>query len=92
MSRRLVLLVLAVIVSSMAMIEVRHRSRLLYADLQTLHAERDQLNVEWGRLLLEEGAWSQHRRIEMTARTQLGMQLPSAEDIVVVQPASEGKP
>jgi len=85
MNRRLVLLALAVIITSMAIIEVRHRSRLAYADLQSLQAERDQLNTEWGRLLLEEGAWSQHRRIEETARTKLGMHLPAAEDIVVVR-------
>lgn len=85
MTRRLVILVLALIVSAMAVIEVRHRSRVFYADLQVLQAERDKLNVEWSQLLLEEGAWSQHRRIEVTARTELNMQLPSAEDIVVVR-------
>ena len=46
--------------------------------MQALQAQRDALNVEWGQLLLEEGAWSQHRRVELLARTRIGMSVPGS--------------
>jgi cell division protein FtsL len=90
MRSRLALLALAVVVSATLVVELRHRNRQLYAELQALNAERDALVTEWGRLLLEEGAWSQHRRIEATARARLGMDLPDAQAIVVVPLAAAG--
>src|SRR5437879_2555668 len=85
----LVWLLAACMVSAVAVVELRHESRVLYAQVQKLQVERDALNVEWGQLLLEEGAWSQHRRIEATARTQLGMELPTTAQIrALTLPAS----
>lgn len=84
MPRGLVFLALAGLVSAIAVIEIRHESRLHFAELQRLHNERDALNTEWEQLLLEEGAWSQHGRIEQVARTRLGMKMPGREQIVVV--------
>lgn len=93
MAKQLVFLVTAVVVCSVLVVELRHRNRQLYAQLQTLHNERDAQVTEWGRLLLEEGAWSQHRRIEATARSRLGMDLPDPRQIVVVRsPAAGARP
>jgi len=85
MPRHLLLLAGAVLATAIAVIELRHESRLRFAELQTLRAERDALNTEWGKLLLEEGTWSEHRRIESIARTQLDMRLPGREHIVVIR-------
>jgi cell division protein FtsL len=79
-------------VSAMAVVELRHESRVLYAQLQKLQQERDALNVEWGQLLLEEGAWAQHRRIESVARAQLGMELPNPQQVHVVALPENAKP
>ena len=92
MVRRLVILFIAVIATSIAVVQTRHESRLLFAQLQARQAERDALNVEWGKLLLEEGAWSQHRRIEITARSRLDMGTPEAADIRVVRLPPEPAP
>lgn len=79
-------------VSAMFVVEMRHESRVLYAQVQKLQHERDALNVEWGQLLLEEGAWSQQRRIESVARAQLGMELPNPKQVHVVALPTEAKP
>jgi cell division protein FtsL len=79
-------------ISAMVVVELRHESRVQYAQLQKLQHERDALNVEWGQLLLEEGAWSQHRRIESVARSQIGMELPNPQQIHVVALPEAGKP
>ena len=85
MYRPLILLLAAVMVVSIAVINMRHESRRLFAELQTQRSERDALNVEWGKLLLEEGTWSQHRRIEAVARQRLNMSTPDTAHIRVVR-------
>lgn len=85
MPRRVAILFASVILLSLAVVQTRHESRQLFAQLQAQQAERDALNVEWGKLLLEEGAWSQHRRIEQLARSRLDMDTPAAADIRVVR-------
>jgi cell division protein FtsL len=88
MPKSLLLLAVAVLGTALLVIETRHDSRLLFAQLQRLHGERDTLNTEWGQLLLEEGTWSEHRRVERMARTRLDMNIPGRDRIVVVQPAA----
>lgn len=78
------MLMVAVFVTAITVVGLRHQSRLLAGQFQTLQSERDALNIEWGKLLLEEGAWSEHRRIELLARTRLGMTTPDARRIVVL--------
>ena len=92
MPKRLIILLAAVMVTSMAVVQSRHESRQLFAELQTRQAERDALNVEWGKLLLEEGAWSQHRRVEAMARNRLNMNTPDAAHIRVVRVNRESSP
>lgn len=84
-------LAVAVLASALGVVHVRQDSRQLFSELQVLRQDRDRLNVEWGQLLLEEGAWSQHRRIENAARTRLNMALPSPSQVVVLR-LTEGAP
>jgi cell division protein FtsL len=85
MRKQLALLTVGVMACALTVIELRHRNRLLFAELQTVTHERDALNTEWGQLLLEQGAWSEQRRVEETARARLGMALPSGDQVVVVR-------
>ena len=92
MSKRLIILLVAVMATSIAVIQARQESRQLFAELQTRQAERDALNIEWGKLLLEEATWSQHRRVEAMARSRLNMSTPDAVHIQVVRLNPEVKP
>ena len=85
MPRRIIVLFAAVVLVSIIVVQLRHENRQRFSELQAQQAERDALNVEWGKLLLEEGAWSQHRRIEMMARKRLDMDTPDASSIRVVR-------
>lgn len=84
MSKRVLVLVLAVFVAAMLVVEMRHRNRVRFIEWQALQAERDALDTEWGQLLLEQGAWSEHRRVEDLARAQLGMLTPRPEQVTVI--------
>ncbi len=90
MNKNLVLLVMLVLISVVAVVELRHRNRTMFTHLQSLIQTRDDLGVEWSRLLLEEGAWSQHRRIESTAVRKLGMQMPGSVQVVMVDLRGSG--
>ena len=92
MPKRFVLLAVAVLACALTVIDLRHRNRLLFVELQTLTQERDALNTEWGQLLLEQGAWSEQRRVEETARARLGMALPASDQVVVVRSAKATPP
>jgi cell division protein FtsL len=74
-----------VMLTAMAVVTLRHQSRLLFVEYQSLQAARDSLNIEWGKLLLEEGAWSEHRRVETLARDRLRMATPVARRVVIVK-------
>lgn len=78
------IVVLAIFVSALLVVSLRHQARLLSTQLQALQVARDALNTEWGKLLLEEGAWSEHRRVETAARQRLDMAIPDAKEIVVI--------
>jgi cell division protein FtsL len=90
MSRRIALLAFTVVVFASLVVEMRHRNRDEFAELQRLTTQRDTLDTEWGKLLLEEGTWSQHRRVEAIARTRLGMATPKAGQVVVLDLRSRG--
>jgi cell division protein FtsL len=79
-------LVLAVVASAIAVIWSRHQHRQAYILLSQLEQQRDELNIEFGRLQLEQATWSEANRIEQVAATRLGMAFPGDEDVVVLQP------
>lgn len=81
------LLVLAVLVSSVLVVTTAHKTRLLTAQREQLILERDALDIEWRNLILEENALGDHSRVERIATEKLHMQHvdPAQENIVVQQ-------
>lgn len=80
------LLVLACLGSALAVITTSHLTRVQYADLQRLQSEHQQLQTEWGQLLLEDSAWSSPARVEGLAEERLEMRLPDVADVEVIRP------
>lgn len=79
-------LVTAVFTSGLGVVYASHQSRTKFIELQSLQEQRDRLNVDWGRLQLEQSTWATHGRIEAEARNQLNMRLPVPEAVVIVSP------
>ena len=80
------LLWLAVLASAAGAIYCEHRSRELFIQLESLNAQRDNLQIEWGQLQLEQSAWSSHAFVERVASTRLHMATPPAKEIEIVAP------
>jgi cell division protein FtsL len=79
------MLAIAVITTAIACVYARHESRKQFTALQVLIAERDTLEVEWGRLQIEQSTWSTHSRVERLARRKMKMRNPEPAEIMVVQ-------
>ena len=82
----LVTLLAANVATAIAVVQARHEHRQLFVQLSKLERARDELDIEFGRLQLEQATWAESHRIHQIARTRLGMAFPRTEDIVVVQP------
>ncbi len=80
------LLWLAVLGSAMQVIYARHKARDLFVHLEQLNTERDSLEIEWGRLQLEQSYWSSHAFVERVANAKLQMNLPQTGDVRIVRP------
>ena len=74
-----------VLASAILLVYSKHQSRKLFVQLQELEKQVDDLNTEWSQLQLEQGAWSDHGRIERVARKRLSMVIPDAEDVVFIE-------
>ncbi len=81
------ILVFAVVcvVSAMALIKTKHESRKLFVELESLTHERDQLNIEWGQLQIEQSTWATHARIEQVATDDLSLVRPQSTEIFVIE-------
>jgi len=80
------LLWLAVLGSAVQVIYARHTARDLFVRLEKLNAERDSLDMEWGRLQLEQSFWSSNAFVERVANAKLQMSLPQTKDVRIVRP------
>jgi cell division protein FtsL len=80
------LLWLAVLASSVQVIYARHKARDMFVRLERINAERDSLDMEWGRLQLEQSYWSSNAFVERVANAKLKMSLPQTRDVRIVRP------
>lgn len=82
----MVIMILLVLFSAVAVVVTKHAGRSEFVVMQQLENQRDQLNEEWGRLLLEQSTWASPGRVEQQARIKLNMQPPTADETVMVMP------
>ena len=71
--------------SAMALIYTKHDSRKLFVELEQLTTERDELNIEWGQLQIEQSTWATHARIEKVATEELSLVRPKSTEIYVIE-------
>lgn len=76
---------LVCVLSALALIYTKHEARKLFVELEALTNERDQLNIEWGQLQIEQSTWATHARIEQVATDDLELTRPAASEIYVIE-------
>jgi cell division protein FtsL len=73
------------VISALALIYTKHESRKLFVQLEQLTTERDELNIEWGQLQIEQSTWATHARIERVALEELSLARPKSTDIYIIE-------
>ena len=76
-------LITIILAQSLGVIYAKQTKRLLHAQIQSLYAARDKLQVEWSQLLLEQGTWQADARVERIARDKLGMVVPDKINVII---------
>jgi cell division protein FtsL len=76
----------AVLGSALGVVYGKQEARNRFNELQKLTNQRDDLDIEWGQLQLEQSTWATHGRVERVAHDELGMVTPLASDLRIVQP------
>ena len=66
------LLASVTLVSAFALIVLSHNQRNLYAELENLHTERNELDIDKQNLTMEQRMLAEHARLEVAAE-QLGL-------------------
>ena len=73
------------VVSALALVYTKHESRKLFVELEQLTDQRDELNIEWGQLQIEQSTWATHARIEQVATDDLHLMRPETTEIFVIE-------
>jgi cell division protein FtsL len=76
----------AVLASSLGVVYGKQEARNRFNDLQKLIAQRDDLDIAWGQLQLEQSTWATQSRVERVAQEDLDMRTPLASELRIVQP------
>ena len=77
---------LAVLASALGVVYGKQQARNRFNELQKLTTQRDDLDIEWSQLQLEQSTWATHGRVVRVAHDELGMFTPAAGDLRIVQP------
>ncbi len=75
-------LALFVVISALAVVQIKNEHRRLATQSEALRVEHERLELEWAQLQLEEATLAQAARIEPIARAQFGLVEPGAFQIV----------
>lgn len=78
-------LIVLLLVSAFSVIYLKDLSRRLFIQYQQLQHVQQRDEVEWSKLLLEEGAWSTQARVQNIASTQLNMVVPTMKNVVMIK-------
>ena len=79
------ILIAANVLTGVGVVYSKHSLRKDFIELQKLQNSFDELQVEWGRLQLEQSTWLAHSRVEKLAREELDMSLVHKKRLVLLE-------
>ncbi|WP_273456705.1 cell division protein FtsL [Nevskia ramosa] len=82
---------LFVVVTALAVVQIKNEHRRLTVKAEALRVENETLDLEWTQLQLEEATLAQQARVEPIARAQFSLVEPSAYQIIETE-NYEGRP
>ena len=80
-----VALLLAVLISALAVVYITNLHRLTFSQLQVEEQKAHQLQLQWGQLLLEQASLATPARVEQLAGEKLHMLLPANKQTIILR-------
>ncbi|QBG36776.1 cell division protein FtsL [Litorilituus sediminis] len=78
------ILLILVVISAFSVIYYTHVNRQTTSELEVLLSQKDELNIEWRNLLLEQNSLAEHSEIESKAKRLLNMKRPDSKSEVII--------
>lgn len=78
-------LLLILLATGVSVVYTTFKNRYLLNELQQLKNQRNELQVQWGQLLIEQSTFSLEARVERKAIDELQMKVPEFAEIVMVR-------
>lgn len=78
------ILLFAVMLTAVAIVYVTDLNRHEFSDLQDLQLAKNDLNTQYGQLLLEQNTWATPARVQQIAEQHLNMYSPDPQAVVMV--------
>lgn len=78
------ILLALVVISAFSVIYYTHVNRQTTSELELLFTQRDELDIEWRNLLLEQNSLAEHSAIESKAKKLLKMKRPDAKSEIII--------
>jgi len=78
------IVLMLVVASAFSVIYFTHLNRQSTSSLEVLLTERDELDIEWRNLLLEQNSLAEHSAIESKAEQLLKMKRPTVKTEVII--------
>jgi len=79
------LLIMGIVSSGVGIVYTKHQSRKLFIELQVLQMLRDDLEIEWEMLRLEESTLTTEAVVDQAARVRLNMIVPDANSVIYIK-------
>lgn len=79
------LLIMGIVSSGVGLVYTKHQSRKLFIELQVLQGLRDDLEIEWEMLQLEESTLTTEAVVDQAARVRLNMMVPDANSVIYIK-------
>ncbi len=84
-SLKIAVLWVMVVISGLSVAYVSHLCREKYGQLMVMERDANQMQVDYGKYLLEQSAWGSLQRIENMAAKNLQMHSPLPEEILMIK-------
>ena len=81
-----VLLIVIAVASALGVVYMKHRTRLLFSEIQKLQQMNEAYDEALAQLQFEQNRWGDRERIEREARDRLGMVFPDASSVISIKP------
>lgn len=81
-----VLLIAIAVASALGVVYMKHRTRLLFSEIQKLQQMNEAYDEALAQLQFEQNRWGDRERIEREARDRLGMVFPDASSVISIKP------